>query len=170
MRDIVDRNPPPGDEDPLVHSRLSTAPSFEPSTGFDDRVLTWVRRPAPPAALEARRALERFARSGQVWYWVGALALGSLIPWMAGIAALAAEPALPGMAARWAAEGLSAAGRELAAVAAAARVTPSGAVLLLPGGLSLPAVAGTALTLWIGCALGLYRVMRPKTPVTGTNA
>ena len=164
MRDSDHRDPTPQDEDPVLHGHLAGLPAMAPEPGFDDRVLARVRRPAPRWITAARHHVAAYRESGQVWFLIGALALGSLIPWLAFGAFAAAEPQYVSSGMRWlTGQGWPELAASVSANAAAAERGIGGlASQWLPTGFSLTAGAAIASAIWLLCAVGLYRVMRPR--------
>lgn len=164
MRDSDQHDPTPQDEDAVLHGYLAGLPTMAPDPGFDDRVLAWVRRPAPRWIAAVRHQAAAYTESGQVWFLVGALALGSLIPWLAVGAFAAAEPQFVSSGIRWlTGQGWPEVAANVSANAAAAELGIGGFVAQwLPTGLSMTAGAGIASAIWLLCAVGLYRVTRPR--------
>ncbi len=70
----------PADEDPVVHRYLARLSTPEPAPGFDRRILVNVWGPAPAWVRSARARITDHVDSGRVWFVLGALAAGSLIP------------------------------------------------------------------------------------------
>jgi hypothetical protein len=70
----------PAEEDPVLHGYLATLPQAMPSQGLQRRVLTRVWRPAPRWVREAEARWIDSVESGRIWFVLGAIAAGSLIP------------------------------------------------------------------------------------------
>ncbi|MFQ6044893.1 MAG: hypothetical protein ACE5PT_00865 [Gemmatimonadales bacterium] len=157
MNDLTASRPTPADEDPLVHRYLAALPRYQPMPDFADRVLLGVWRPIPPRirSLQARLAQAR-------WPWVvlGLMAAGSFLWQVTFVTALAQHPEWRISALDWIRdEGWPAAWRWLGANGEAAWSAVSHTLTATPSGQVAPwAAAGMALLL--GCAIGLYLVMR----------
>lgn len=67
----------PAEEDPVAHRYLSTLPSFAPSAGFEDRVMSQVWRPAPAWLRYTQRAVTGLFPRKHAWLWAGGLAAAS---------------------------------------------------------------------------------------------
>jgi len=80
MNDRLVPAPTPAEEDPVLHGYLSALPGFAPSGGLRDRVLTHVWAPLPQWVRQAQDRWVVLVESGRVWYVIGAIAAGSLIP------------------------------------------------------------------------------------------
>jgi hypothetical protein len=68
----------PAEEDPVAHRYLSTLPSFAPSAGFEDRVMSQVWRPAPAWLRCTQGAVTGLFPRKHAWTWAGGLAAASV--------------------------------------------------------------------------------------------
>ncbi len=69
----------PAEEDPQLHALLAALPHHPPSSGFADRVLAEVWRPAPAWARQIRRAGRAVFKPKRAWVLAGGLAASSTI-------------------------------------------------------------------------------------------
>lgn len=148
----------PAEEDPEVHGHLAAIARHEPRGNFADRVFVNVWRPAPRRVRELRLAVREWVDSGRVWFLVGALAAGSLIPIAVGVAAIA----------RWRSELAAALRRAGPAMwneivegwsGTLAEVGSSWAAYA-PAGEMLALVGSAAAITTVVCTVGLYRMLR----------
>ena len=71
---------PPGGEDPALDQQLHALKRFTPITGFENRVLSRVWRPAPMFWLVFMDRLRAFASPRRRWLAAGLASAGSLVP------------------------------------------------------------------------------------------
>jgi hypothetical protein len=71
--------PTPEQEDPELHRLLVSLPSYMPSAGFEDRVLSRVYRPAPAWVRALRRGPSRAFDTRKVRWWIGGMVASSAV-------------------------------------------------------------------------------------------
>jgi hypothetical protein len=85
---VTDNPLEPNDLDGIIIRELSRLPSFEPTRGFADRVMTQVRLPEPRAVVALRRARAWVLQPRRALALAGAyaacaiVALGVALPWV----------------------------------------------------------------------------------------
>ena len=148
----------PAEEDPEVHGHLAALAQHEPHGNFADRVFVNVWRPAPRRIRDLRLSVRKWVDSGRVWFLIGAVAAGSLIPIAVGVAAIAT----------WRGE-LASALRQAGPPMWSAIVTGWNGTLAevgsywvahAPSGETLALVGSAAAITTVVCTIGLYRMVR----------
>lgn len=71
--------PTPAQEDPELHRLLTLLPSYMPSAGFEDRVLSRVYRPAPAWIRALRSGTSRAFDTRKLRWWFGGLVASSAV-------------------------------------------------------------------------------------------
>ena len=80
MNDRLRFEPAPAEEDPILHDYLSALPNFAPRVSLETKVLTHVWRAPPRWVGQVQRRWVESVETGRIWFVLGALAAGSLIP------------------------------------------------------------------------------------------
>ncbi|MBE0592922.1 MAG: hypothetical protein IH616_11050 [Gemmatimonadales bacterium] len=163
MDDHVANGLTPAEEDPELHRMLADLPAPEPARRLDERVLSRVRRPAPRSVRRVQAVTRELVDSGRIWFVVGGLAVGSLLPLSAMFLASrvfahqvgGAVTAVVTRAVPWA---MAAASARIASLVETARGYLESLGL---SGQAWAAVGGGGVILLLGCALGLRRTMTP---------
>jgi hypothetical protein len=91
MSDNIESRLSPAEEDPQLHALLAALPHHPPSSGFADRVMAEVWRPAPLWARQMRRAGRAIFNAKRAWVLAGGLAASSTIMAVLITAAVAAN-------------------------------------------------------------------------------
>lgn len=80
MNDRLRFEPTPAEEDPILHDYLSALPNLAPRVSLETKVLTHVWRAPPRWVGQMQRRWVESVETGRIWFVLGALAAGSLIP------------------------------------------------------------------------------------------
>jgi hypothetical protein len=161
MNDQIMDGRTPAEEDPALHRYLVMLPAVQPTSGFEDRVLSRVWRPYPQWHRRVSAAGLTLVETGEIWFWVGALALGSILPLVAGVTLTATFSAEIGSGIAWLVEeGIPSVWAAASAdvmqqfESLATRVSATGL-----DGRALGAVGLGCVTVLAGCAVGLRRTI-----------